>query len=169
MFQIKYNIIILEDEDGEIKGTDGQFEIKCNNSVYGDFNLSALDIFHEQIYGWIKRYLRIVKRLQNSDYVVLSDIDSYKTWIEFKKNEDILIISQVDADKPDGSSDIENKLVNLRERRWSETISYLQFEEEVISKSISFVKELKEINSQNTDSGMIRVLEELIKDATRKE
>ena len=159
MFQINYNIIICEDEeDEEIKGTDGQFEIKCNNSVYGNYYLPVVDIFYEQIYNWIERYLRVVKKLQISNYVVLSNTDSYNTWIEFKRNANSLIVSEVDADKLTGLTDIANRLVNLRERRWTETVSYIQFEEEVINKSISYVKELKEINSQNTDSRLIRVL-----------
>ena len=62
----------------------------------------------ESLYDWFDRLVRVAQNILTKHYVFLSDVESYNTWLEFKrKNERELIVSIIQAHKEEESADIE--------------------------------------------------------------
>ena len=92
MFTLDYRIVHSEYDD--FVGENGFLQIKCNECKYGEMYPKELETIMDKVslYDWFDRLVRVVKNLLTKDYVALSDVESYNTWIEFhKKNEEIII------------------------------------------------------------------------------
>lgn len=152
MFEIIYKII-NKDYEQDIKGTEGFFQIRCNEKIYGKFYPTDIEQFMDtvEISRWMIWFLQIVYDLRSKKYILLSDIESYNTWIEFKRKNDIVLVSIIHADKPQGSTAIEYEhMPNTTYPYWSnEEISYYQLECEVIKKAKKYSKELDLLNPAN--------------------
>jgi len=152
MFEIIYKII-NKDYEQDIKGTEGFFQIRCNEKMYGEFYSAEIEKFMDtvEISRWMNWFLQIVYDLRSKNYILLSDIESYNTWIEFKRKDDIVLVSIISADKPQGSTAIEYEhMPNTTYPDWNnEEISYYQFECEVIKKAKKYLKELNLLNTSN--------------------
>ena len=120
MFEVLFRITDKKEdftglsENDFVAGVDveGFFAINVNGNYYGHYhdsplrdNESGWTLITEWFIHLISAYLSIV----NSSYVAVSDIESYKTWIEFKKERDFVFISIIDAKKPVGSTALEHK------------------------------------------------------------
>ncbi len=149
MFEIIYKIVLREYDD--FAGQNGFLQIKFNDCYYGEmFPEGLYDIMDNVcLYNWLERFVRVYKHLQTNDYVVLSDVDSFNTWIEFRRKDNEVIVSIVNAEKKDGSKDIELDLVNLVAGRWiNQVISYDEFQNEIYIKVGEYIKYITENNKE---------------------
>lgn len=85
MFTLDYRIVHSEYDD--FIGENGFLQIKCNECKYGEMYPKELETIMDKVslYDWFDRLVRVVKNLLTKDYVALSDVESYNTWIEFHK------------------------------------------------------------------------------------
>lgn len=143
MFKVEYKIICNDYDD--FIGQNGFFKMLCNGFSYGEVYREDLESIMEKvsIIDWFERLIKVIEHLKSSNYVALSDTESYNTWIEFKKSNDILVISIIKAKKENGSHDIEYKLNNPKEGEWvNQIVSYQQMRDEILSKAKEYVQYL---------------------------
>lgn len=147
MFKIEYKIISNDYDD--FIGQNGFFRMLCNGFAYGEIYHEELESVMDKvsIVDWFERLIKVIEHLNKSNYVALSDTESYNTWIEFKKRDENLVISIIQAKKEDGSHDIEYQLNNTEDGEWvNQIVSYKQLYEEILSKAKEY---LEYIISQN--------------------
>lgn len=140
MFKIEFKIVCSNYDD--FIGQNGFFKISCNSLSYGEIYREELEQIMDKvsIIDWIERLIKVLEHLRISDYVALSDTESYNTWIEFKKIDDKLAVSIRQVEKADGSCDIEYKLYNSVEGEWAnQIVLYKQMRNEVISKAKDYL------------------------------
>lgn len=149
-FIINYRIISNEFDD--FVGQHGFFQVDFNGFLYGEMYPKEIESIMDKasLYDWFERFVRVAKILMFQNYVLLSDIESYNTWIEFKRNEDKLTVSIVKAQKPQNSRDIEFNLEDVLKGEWAnQTVSFEQFKKEISSKGKEYVKVIRKLNPQN--------------------
>ena len=150
MFKINYRIVHSRYDD--FIGQHGFFQIICNGNEYGEMYSKEIETIMDKVslYDWFERLARVVDNLNIKEYVVLSDVESYNTWIEFiKKNEEILV-SIVKAKKDEGSHDIEFILKDPQIGKWgNQAVSFEQFRKEVLEKGTEYIREVFEDNPEN--------------------
>lgn len=152
MFTLDYRIVHSEYDD--FIGEDGFWQIKCNECKYGEMYPKELETIMDKVslYDWFDRLVRVVKNLLTKDYVALSDVESYNTWIEFHKKNEEVVISIVKAEKEQGSRDIE---FNLRESiagEWTDqVINFSQLKTEIIEKAREYIQIIIANNAENLE------------------
>ena len=115
--------------------------------------------FHYMI--GFERLARVIKYLSLKDYVALSDVESYNTWIEFRKTNEEVMVSIVKAEKEEGSHDIEFNLKEPIAGEWEkQVIRYSQLKTEIIEKLGEYVEF---ITISNTEHPEIEKIDELLK------
>ena len=162
MFELNYRIVHSEYDD--FIGQNGFFQIKCNERIYGEIYPKELETIMDKVslYDWFERLARVIKYLMTKDYVALSDVESYNTWIEFRKKNEEVIVSIVKAEKKEGSHDIEFVLKDPIAGEWEkQVIHYNQLKTEIIEKLGEYVEC---ITISNTEHPEIKKLGELLKD-----
>ena len=150
MFEIDYRIVHSEYDD--FAGQHGFFQIKCNDCIYGEMYPKEIeDIMNKvSLYDWFERIAKVIKNLMTKDYVALSDVESYNTWILFKKRNEEVVISIVKAKKEQGSHDIEFFLREPEAGEWmDQTISFEQLKQEVIEKGREYIKNILSTYNEN--------------------
>lgn len=150
MFELDYRIVHSEYDD--FVGQHGFFQIKCNNYIYGEMYPKEIEEIMDKvsIYDWFERLAKVIKNLMTKDYVALSDVESYNTWIVFQKRNEEVIISIVKAKKEQGSHDIEFFLRNPEDGEWmNQTIGFEQLKHEVIEKGREYIKNILLTNREN--------------------
>ncbi|WP_312061064.1 hypothetical protein [Anaerotignum sp.] len=160
MFKIEFKIVSSEYDD--FVGQNGFFKISCNDFSYGEIFSEELEQIMDKVsvLDWIERLIKVLEHLKNSDYVALSDTESYNTWIEFKKLDDQLVVSIRQAQKEDGSRDIEYKLNNATEGDWkNQIVSFQEVKDEVITKAQDY---LAYVYSKNENKELFRQFESKI-------
>jgi len=162
MFELDYRIVHSEYDD--FAGQNGFLQIKCNGFTYGDMYSRDIETVMEKVslYDWFERLIRTAKNLMTNDYVALSDVESYNTWIEFKKIKNAVSVSVIKAEKEQGSHDIEFSLKDIQFWEWKEQIiDFEQFKREVIQNAREY---LKSIIEYNTDNVLLKKLEKEIEE-----
>ena len=160
MFILDYRIVHSEYDD--FVGENGFLQIKCNECMYGEMYPKELETIMDKVSlcDWFDRLVRVVKNLITKDYVALSDVESYNTWIEFLKKNEEVVISIVKAEKKQGSRDIE---FNLREPiagEWTDqVISFIQLKTEIIEKAREYIEIITVSNTENFE--IIKIKENL--------
>jgi len=102
------------------------------------------------LYDWFERLAKVIKNLITKDYVALSDVESYNTWIVFQKRNDEVIISIVRAKKEQGSHDIGFVLREPKAGNWvNQTISFEKLKKEVIEKGKEYIEHIFSMNKEN--------------------
>ena len=152
MFEIDYKIICSDYDD--FSGQNGFFKIKFNNFHYGEMYPEELSEVMDKVslYDWIERLIRVLICLKTHDYVALSDVESYNKWIEFRRKDQNIIVSIVNAEKKDNTKDIEFDLQNSSAGEWTnQLISYDEFRNELFVKGKEYIKYITENNSENID------------------
>lgn len=152
MFKISYKLFESENVEGnELNGTEGYFQFEIDNETYGIFITEEIDDFSVSVYWWFYYFLEAVWILKTERYVLISDIEKPNIWIELKKEKNVVVISKVSADKPEGSGAIETKKVpNLTYQYWNEKrVAYEDLKKEVIDKTKLYVEELKVLNNES--------------------
>ena len=149
MFELNYRIVHNEYDD--FAGENGFLQIKCNGHVYGEMYPKEIENVMDNVslYDWFERLARVIKNLMIKDYVVLSDKESYNTWIEFQKRNEDVIISIVKAKKEQGSHAIEFSLRNPEAGEWvNQSVSFEQLKQEVIKKGREYIKNILAMNNE---------------------
>lgn len=150
MFELDYRIVHSEYDDFE--GQHGFFQIRCNGYIYGEMYPKEIEEVMDKVslYDWFQRLVKVIKNLMAQDYVALSDVESYNTWIVFQKRNEKVIISIVKAKKEQGSHDIEFVLREPKDGEWAnQTINFEQLKQEVIEKGREYVKNILSTNKEN--------------------
>ncbi len=143
MFELNYRIVPNEYDD--FVGQNGFFQIKCNGYIYGEIYPQEIEEFMDKVslYDWFERMAKVIKSLMIKDYVALSDVESYNTWIVFEKRNEDVIISIVKALKEQGSHDVEFSLKDPKDGKWiNQIISFEQLKREVIKKGREYIKNI---------------------------
>ena len=149
MFAINYRIVQSEYDD--FVGQHGFFQIKCNGHVYGEMYPKEIEDIMEKVplYDWFERLAKVIQNLMTKDYVALSDIESYNTWIVFQKRNEEVTISIVKAKKESGSHDIEFALSEPEVGEWTnQTINLEQLKQEVIEKGREYIRKILAANKE---------------------
>lgn len=160
MFTLDYRIVHSEYDD--FVGENGFLQIKCNECKYGEMYPKELEMIMDKVSlcNWFDRLLRVVENLMTKDYVVLSDVESYNTWIEFLKKNEEVVISIVKAEKEQGSRDIEFNLRKPIAGEWvDQVISFNQLKTEIIEKAREYIEIITVSNTENLD--IIKIKENL--------
>ncbi len=180
MFKVNYRITdtieelnnLSEQEIEEGGVIEGYFEIVVNNQNYGYFKKGPLEKderWNELITTWFEQLLKVLMLLKKkSDYVVLDDIDSYNTLLEFKqlKNKNICI-SIINAKKQYGVDCIQTTPPeNIIPSDWAnEEVSYDEMHHEIISKATKYIAEVDTINPRLANGATFSRLKELLRKA----
>lgn len=150
MFEINYRLVYSAHDD--FAGQNGFFQIKCNGHNYGEMYPREIegDMDKVSLYEWFERLVKVIKNLKTKEYIALSDVESYNTWIEFRRRKEDVIISIVKAKKELGSNDIEYVLRNVEAGAWTnQVVSFKQLTKEVIEKGTEYVKYIASFNIEN--------------------
>lgn len=151
MFQIRYKILRdMLDISDDLKGEDGYFQLIVDGESYGMYidNEEVID-FSVSIHWKFSYLLEATILLKEHNVVYLSDIETPRSWIEIKKyDNEKLLISEVNADKPIGSCAVEiGPLANVTYPYWKDkVISLKDFKQESLGKSKKYVDDLKRLN-----------------------
>lgn len=140
MFNIRYQIFNNNFDD--FVGQNGIFQMECNGHLYGEiYSLELVDdIDKVSIYDWFERLIKVSYDLLIRDYVVLSDVESYNTWIEFKRVDLDLLIGIVQSPKKEGTSAIEYFIEEKKYVNWyNQRVSLKQFLEEVVRNATEYL------------------------------
>ena len=123
---------VVHSEYDDFVGQNGFFQIKCNECKYGEIYPKELET-----------------------------VESYNTWIEFRKTNEEVMVSIVKAEKEEGSHDIEFNLKEPIAGEWEkQVIRYSQLKTEIIEKLAEYVEF---ITISNTEHPEIEKIDELLK------
>lgn len=150
MFELDYRIVHSEYDD--FVGQHGFFQIKCNGYIYGEMYSREIEEVMDKVslYDWFERLAKVIKNLMTKDYVALSDVESYNTWIVFEKRNEDVKISILKEEKEQGSHDIEFALGEPEAGEWTDqTISFEQLKREVMEKGREYIKYILSANKGN--------------------
>lgn len=151
MFNMRFKIFENDCvEETELNGADGYFQFEIDNETYGIFISEDIGEFSVSIYWWLYYFLKSLLILKTESYVLISDIEKPKIWIELIKEKNIVKISKVTADKLEGSGAIETKeMPNLIHQYWEDKqVSYENLKTEILKKSKLYIKELRVLNNE---------------------
>lgn len=150
MFELNYRIVHSEYDD--FNGQHGFFQIRCNGYIYGEMYPKEIEEVMDKVslYDWFERLAKVIKNLMIKDYVALSDVESYNTWIVFEKRNEEAIISIMKAQKEQGSHDVEFVLREPEAGEWTnQTINFEQLKQEIVEKGREYVKNILSTNMEN--------------------
>lgn len=159
MFKIEYRIVISEFED-DISGQNGFIKFSNNNYNYGDIYPKELEqhMGVESIYYWLIYFMQAIIELKNKNYILISDIESYNTWMEIERYNNIIYTSVIHADKPVGTTAVEFAPVpNIKYTDWKkQETSFNQFKTEVIENAEKYFNEICNLNPLNRNHKLIQ-------------
>jgi hypothetical protein len=163
VIEIKFKIFnSFIEEDDNLKGEYGYFLVKINNECYGEYREDIdLDILSMNIYDWFSNFIQAILLIKSDDKVYISDVETSEVWIKLVKSEENLQISEVLADKPEGSLSVDADIkLNEKSTVWESSINLQDFEKELIVKGEQYVAELKKLNAENNE--LLKELEILL-------
>jgi len=169
------------DQGGDISGF---FDMNVNGYHHGHYHNYPLQPGEqglESITSWFILFIYAYHELNHSGYVAISDVESPISWIEFKKNDDMVAINLIRADKPDGTLELRTKPFEqceynlwyiqyikdgiqhdeLVDRR-NESVNLKKFRKELIRKASQYLEELQEINPKLMYNRNVAELELLV-------
>lgn len=150
MFELDYRIVKSEYDD--FVGQNGFFQIRCNGFCYGEIYSREIEAVMDKvsIYDWFERLAKVINILMIKEYVALSDVESYNTWIEFKKRNEDVEISIVKAKKEQGSHEIEFALKGVEAGEWiDQGANFNQIKSEILKKGKEYIKYIDINNKEN--------------------
>lgn len=175
MFKINYQITYkpnelqnLSQEELDRCFIEGNIEIEVNDKKYGYCKREPLapeetgwDLLTEWFEGLVDV---LIKLKQEHKYIALSDIESYNTWIEFKKiNTREISISVIESTTKVGTSQvITEPPPNGKPSDWAnEIITYDELRNEILLKLNQYLSELNAINPELVKGKTIAQLKKL--------
>lgn len=154
MIEIKFKIFTsFIEEDDNLKGEYGYFLVKINNECYGEYREDIdLDILSMNIYDWFSNFIQAILVIRSKGKVYISDVETPEVWIKLVKSEENLQVSEVRADKPEGSLSVEADIeLNEKSTVWESSVNLQDFQKELIFKGEQYVEELKKLNAENNE------------------
>lgn len=152
----------------------GYFELQINDKNYGYYKSGPLEKDEEGldlITTWIEQLLNVLLIFKNcGKYVLLNDIESYNTWIEFKILDGQRIsISVIESEKKDGVRELETStLKDFIYSDWKdEIVTYDEFYKEIIVSTERFINEVKQINKNLIEGKRFKELIELLHNVSK--
>ena len=166
MFKINYQIIEIEEElqslsIDELDGynLEGNIELEVNDKQFGYYKKGPLAPGEEGwdlLMVWFEGLLDVVIKLeQKKIYVALRAMDTFATWIEFRRLDfERVGISVIEFNCPNGTGVvITEEPKNTKPSDWSnEVVSYKELRDEILTKTNQYLDELVTINSAFMDS-----------------
>ncbi|WP_207578313.1 hypothetical protein [Listeria seeligeri] len=155
MIEIKFKIFnsYIEDDDDDLKGEYGYFQLCVDDKTYGEYRDDIeLDILSMNIYDWFSNFVQAFILLKSNSIVYISDVETSEVWIKMITDEENIQISEVYADKPEGSYSVETD-INLDEKNkiWEKTVKVQDFQKELVLKGKQYLSELKKLNSRTNE------------------
>lgn len=154
MINIKFKIFTsyIEDDD-DLKGEYGYFQFCVDDKTYGEYREDIeLDILSMNIYDWFSNFVQAFILLKNNNIVYISDVETSEIWIKMITDKENIQISEIYANKPDGSHSVETD-INLDEKTkiWEKTVRVQDFQKELVLKGEQYLSELKKLNSATNE------------------
>lgn len=157
MFLINYEI--LEEEknrilkfknimefESDVNTIMGQIELIFNNRKEG-FVDKDIPLSGEFLITWFKRLNDALIQLKISSFVAIEIPDSDSIWLEFKLDNEEVLISEIRAEK---EMNIEKFIVNIPKKRrelfWCESISKDELFNTILNTTSNFIKDILAIN-----------------------
>ena len=175
MFEITYRIntaeldwlkttSVGEFDEGAGGETEGFMKLEFDKCEYGYCIETEGAEGGDLLTNWFISLLTSIIVLEKKNYVAISDIESYNTWLEFKREGSKLIVSIIKAEKGSGSSFVEStKILNGERGNWyGIAIDIHQFKVEVVEKARQYLDELRRMNSNFVFSVRLKAFEKLI-------
>lgn len=159
MFKIDYKVINPEWMD--FIGQNGFFKIHVNDKSYGDIWPDKLIevMGPDDLDFWFQELVNTIISLDEINYYILSDMESYNTWLEFKRQNDQVIISVKRSEKSKGNRKeaLKKGLIDPEDGEWvDEVVSYKQMYDEIKTKSIEYLEYLIDNNDSDEDFSYFR-------------
>ncbi|MNO58777.1 hypothetical protein D3C76_493480 [compost metagenome] len=153
------------DEEGDIEGF---FELDFSGYSYGYYHSGPLgndEKGFDLLTNWFERLIKLVLYLNTNDYVAISDIESYNTWIEFvKKDQNTLKVSIIKNSNKSGLSDIVmHRFSQYKYSDWRDvTVLMEDFKNELIHKTELYIEQIRRLNEHLIESKRIKILDNLL-------
>lgn len=148
--QFKMFTSFLEIEDDYLNGEYGYFQFCIDGQCYGEYREDIeLDILSTNIYGWFSYFIQAMCLLRNNSIVYISDTDTSEVWIKLVVDEEAIQISEICAEKPEGSYSVETD-INLNEKSiaWKRAVKAANFQKELVFKGEQYLAALKRLNQK---------------------
>jgi hypothetical protein len=167
MFEIKYRIVDylehLKDMDAKKFDSDSIIEgfilLNFNGNkqgYYHDRELKQGEQGFENLTTWFELLVEVVIRLKYRKYILLDVIESYNTLLEFKKEQDLLFVSEILDENKSGDAIKETITKSVIYGDFQNAkISYLEFRSKICDAVNHFIEELNLINHKILDSKTI--------------
>ncbi len=182
MIKLKYQIIddldtiqklSADNFDREYNDIEGNFAIEINQYEYGLYYDEPIEEGQwgwERLFHWFYAFLEVCIKLKKEKYLLIDDIESYNSYIEFKVIGKKVIVSNVISDKvlnqitSFGMGYIEKKQPYPYEYGdWKDLeITYDELKNEVVKVTEQFFEELEKINKNLLDSKHILHMKKLV-------
>lgn len=153
------------DEEGDIEGF---FELDFNGYSYGYYHSRPLgndEKGFDLLTNWFERLIKLVFYLNKNDYVAISDIESYNTWIEFmKQDQDTLKVSIIEnSNKSELSDIVMHRFSQYEYSDWRDvTVLIEDLKNELIHKTEVYIEQIRRLNKHFIESKRIKSLNNLL-------
>ncbi|MBL1230951.1 hypothetical protein IW492_17120 [Enterococcus sp. BWB1-3] len=148
MFEIDFTVF-ENDESENFVGEYGYFSFTIDNEKYGIMIEEEIDDFSVSVYDWFTSFLKSLEILKKEDYVLINDIESFNTWIEMYRNDEIISISKVSGDKVEQGGWVRTeKLSDANYKFWKDKkVLFSDFRAEILEKSEKYLTDIIGLNS----------------------
>ena len=172
MFKINYAIMDTEDEIRTFTPSDccitGLFEIVVNEKGYGDYSeeerIRKCATLYVNLPWWFEQLTAIVKEIKKYGYVLLNDIETYNTWIEFIYKENFIELSIIRVENCTEGPYFSFEDILPSERAYGEwkkeKIAFEEFSSEVTKTADSFLRTIYSINPTLRKEFSLKTIEE---------
>lgn len=168
MFSIKYRITqdikdiqSLSVEEFEKDDIAGFIKLQFNENSYGYYHDTENTWGEEYLTKWFEYLVETIQTLNTSNYVAISDTESYNSWIEITRQDKYITVNNVYAEKIGLGAIVTSKLKNVKYAKcWKETVLPLnEFKKEVQYELSKYIDEITKINPNLIKSSRIKKLE----------
>lgn len=116
---------------------------------------------------WFSSLLKSIEIIRDTGYVVINDIESYDSSLEFVRDGNNVVTSIVRWEKENGTSYLSFSLPPHKYGKWNGIrIGFDEYRKEVINKATQYVNELVSMNKNVNESVMISKMRILISAAS---
>lgn len=174
MFCIEYEILEheknrlssfkgIEEFESDFNTIVGQIHLVCNSEEIG-FVDREIPYDGEFILTWLQRLNTVILELQSNTFVTMSIPDSANIWLEFKKMDKMILVTQIRAK---AERHVQESVINIPQKReeccWTEHILIKEFNEKILMTTDRFIKEIVSINKLLLAAKEVIELENLYK------
>ena len=157
MFCIEYEILDdeknrlislkeIEEFESDFNTIVGQIHLKFDNEEIG-FIDREIPYEGEFVLTWLQRLNTVIMQLQSNAFVTMSIPDSADIWLEFKKIDKMLLVTQIRAKAEEHVQEFVTNMPKTREECcWTEHILIKDFKEQILMTTDRFIKEIVSLN-----------------------